>query len=167
MVPNRYPTEYPKASRGMARVQNGYYLRRLKDGYYQIGLAKESRHWTAVRTYLGLFQYTRTAQGLVNSGATFQRVVNGVLGDMRGESAEAYMDDVSVGTDDELSHRAEVSKLSDRLLDSGMRVKVSKCAFGKHEVESHGHKTSHNAIHPSDGPVDARKEFQEPKDGDS
>jgi hypothetical protein len=107
------------------------------------------------------------AQGLVNSGATFQRVVNGVLGDMPGESAGAYMDDVNVGTDDERSHIVEVSKLLDRLLDLGMRVTFSKCAFGKHEVESLGNKKSHNAIHPSDGHVDAMNEYQEPKDGDS
>jgi hypothetical protein len=44
------------------------------------------------------------------------------------------MDDVSVGPDDDRSHIAEVSKLLDRLLDSGMRVKISKCAFGNHEV---------------------------------
>jgi hypothetical protein len=41
---------------------------------------KGSRDWTAVRTCLGLFQYTRRAQGLFNSGAMFQQVVNGVLG---------------------------------------------------------------------------------------
>jgi RNase H-like domain found in reverse transcriptase len=86
---------------------------------------------------------------------------------MRGESAEAYMDDVSVGTDEERSHVAEESKLLDRLLDSGLRLNFSKCAFGKHEVESLGHKISHNAIRPSDGHVDAMKEFQELKDGDS
>jgi Reverse transcriptase (RNA-dependent DNA polymerase) len=150
----------------MAHVQNVVCVD-LKDGYYQIGLAKESRHWKAVRTSLGLFQYTRMAQGLVKIGATFQRMVNGVLGNMRGESAEAYMDDVSVGTDDERSHISTVGKLFGRLLDLGMRVKFSKCAFGKREVESLGHKISHNAILPSDGHVDAMKEFQEPKDGDS
>jgi Reverse transcriptase (RNA-dependent DNA polymerase) len=166
-VPDRYPTEDPKRHVEWLTSKTLFTCVDLKDGYYQIGLAKSSRHWTAVRTCLGLFRYTRLAQGLINSGATFQRVVNGVLADKRGESAEAFMDDVSIGTDDERSHIVEVSKLSDRFLGSGMRVKFSKCAFGKHEVESLGHKISHNAIRPSDGHVDVMKEFQEPKDGDS
>jgi hypothetical protein len=76
------------------------------------------------------------------------------------------MDDVSIGTNDECSHMAEVCNLFDLVLDSGMRVKFSKCAFGKREVESLGQKISHNAIRPSDGHVDAMKEFQEPRDGD-
>jgi hypothetical protein len=82
---------------------------------------------------------------------TFQRVVNGVPGDVRRESAEVYTDDVSIGTDDERSHIAEESRLFDRILDPGIRVNFSKCALGKHGVESLDHKIHHNSIRPSDG----------------
>lgn len=106
-------------------------------------------------------------QGLVNSGATFQRIVHKVLGDMHGETAEAYVDDVNVGTDDESTHIAEKSKLSDRLSNSGVRVKFSKCIFGKREVTSLGHKISHSTTRPSNDHVDAIGEMQEPANGDS
>ena len=47
---------------------------------------------------MGLVQYKRLPQGLKNSPATFQRIVNTVLGDLKGLSVLAFMDDVSVGT---------------------------------------------------------------------
>lgn len=166
-IPDKYPAEDPNKHIEWLAHKRIISCLDLKDGYYQILLAAESRHWTAVSTCLGLFQYTRLAQGLMNSGATFQRVVNRILGDMKGVTAEGYMDDISIGTENELTHIAEVHKLLQRLLAANMRVKWSKCAFGKREVEVLGHKVSHNSILPSDTHVNAIAELQEPSDGDS
>jgi hypothetical protein len=44
----------------------------LKDGFFQVLLAKESRPLTAVRTVVDLYQYCRLSQGLKNSPAAFQ-----------------------------------------------------------------------------------------------
>ena len=166
-IPDKYPAEDPGRHIEWLASKRFFSCLDLKDGYYQIMLAHESRHWTAVATCMGLYQYTRLAQGLMNSGATFQRTVNRILGDMKGNTAEGYMDDISVGTNDELEHIAEVSKLLHRLLDANMRVKWSKCAFGKQEVEVLGHKVAHNRISPSDSHINAIAELQEPSDGNS
>ncbi|MEL7520348.1 MAG: reverse transcriptase family protein, partial [Cyanobacteria bacterium J06553_1] len=64
----------------------------LRDGFFQIPLDPEVRHLTATRTALGLVQYCRMPQGLRNSPATLQRVLNGILGKERGISTIAYMD---------------------------------------------------------------------------
>eukprot|EP00173_Palmaria_palmata_P001601 Plantae.Rhodophyta-Palmaria_palmata.ctg191.p1 GENE.Plantae.Rhodophyta-Palmaria_palmata.ctg191~~Plantae.Rhodophyta-Palmaria_palmata.ctg191.p1 ORF type:complete len:271 (+),score=12.51 Plantae.Rhodophyta-Palmaria_palmata.ctg191:810-1622(+) len=72
---------------------------------------------------------------------------------------------INLGTEDEKMHIVEVGKLFDRLLESGMRVKFSKCLFGKREVTSLGHTIKHNAIRPSDEHVDAIPEQREPTDG--
>lgn len=166
-IPDRYPAEDPAHHIEWLSSKKWFSCLDLKDGYYQIELDEASRHWTAVSTCIGLYQYTRLAQGLMNSGATFQRVVNRILGDMKGNTAEGYMDDISVGTDDPLEHIKAVKKLLERLLEANMRVKWSKCSFGKREVEVLGHKVGHNRILPSDTHVDAIKELQEPCDGNS
>ncbi len=55
----------------------------LKDGFFQVELAEDSKKQTAVRTVLGLLQYTRLPQGLKNSPGTFQRIVNAILGEKK------------------------------------------------------------------------------------
>lgn len=141
-ISDRCPAEDPNKHIQWLAAKKIFSLLDLKDRYYQVSLAEESRHWTAVATCIGLFQYTRMAQGLTNSGATFQRIVNVILGDIKRESAEAYMCDISVGTDNEQDHIAQVDKLLRRLIAADMRLKWSKCAFEKREVEVLGHKVA-------------------------
>lgn len=97
-------------------------------------LHDEIRRWTAVRNCVGLFQYTRLAQVLVNSGATFQRVVKGILGNMREIDEKAYIDDLRIDSEDTEKNIAAVEELLQRLLKDGMRAKWSKCSLGRKEV---------------------------------
>lgn len=89
-------------------------------------------------TCLGLFQYARLARRLTNSGATIQRIVSRILCDICGKSAKGCRDHLSIGTDTAAERITYVAKLLDRLLAAGMRVKFSKCAFGKTTVETLG-----------------------------
>jgi hypothetical protein len=50
----------------------------VKDGYWNVRLAEGSRYLTAVKTLVGLVQYTRMTMGLKNAGGFFQRLVNNV-----------------------------------------------------------------------------------------
>jgi len=70
----------------------------LKHGFFNIPLAKRSRHLTAVRTVLGLLQYRQLPQGLKNSPATFRRIITKVLEGI--DDVFAYMDDIVVASDD-------------------------------------------------------------------
>lgn len=129
MVPDPYPAEDPQQDvEGLAGRQFCHCLD-VKDGYSHVRLAEDSRRWTAVATCLGLFQYTRLAQGLKDSGAMLQRIVNTILGDLRGKTKQGYTDDLSVGTDTAAEHVQSVALLLDRLLDFGIHVKLSKCVL--------------------------------------
>ena len=99
----------------------------LKDRFFQISLARESRPLTAARTVLGLFQYIGLPQGLKNSPPTFQRAVNERLGDLKGQSVWSFFDDASVGSEDEGSHLRELDEVLGRLEVSGMNLKLRKC----------------------------------------
>jgi hypothetical protein len=47
-----------------------------------------------------------------------------------------------------------------------MKLKLSKCQFGKREIETLGHKVSYGKIQPSEGHVSAIAETMEPQGGD-
>ncbi|KAA8498172.1 Transposon Ty3-G Gag-Pol polyprotein [Porphyridium purpureum] len=70
----------------------------LADGFFQVPLAESSRDFTGMITAEGLFRYTVLAQGLRNSPATFQRLVNTILGSLRWKHILMYLDDMLTGT---------------------------------------------------------------------
>ena len=50
-------------------------------GFFQILLAEESQEKAAMISYEGLFSYGRMPMGLMNSPATFQRLMNRIFSD--------------------------------------------------------------------------------------
>ena len=68
----------------------------FKSGYFQVPLSKEDRPKTAFSTRDNHFQFTVLPQGITNGPATFQRIVNHVLGPTRWQYALAYIDDIII-----------------------------------------------------------------------
>jgi Reverse transcriptase (RNA-dependent DNA polymerase) len=137
----------------------------LKDGFFLIVLAEESRPLTAVRTVMGLVQYRRLPQGLKNGPATFQRIVNQTLGDLKGDTVSGFVDDISVGTETVGEHPMVLRKVLPRIRKNGMKLKLSKCSFGKRSVEVLGHEVTSLGIRPSAGHPEAIRRLQEPQNG--
>jgi Reverse transcriptase (RNA-dependent DNA polymerase) len=103
-VSDSYAMEDFKATLNWLSGKNLFSTFDLKDLFFQVMLCPESRPLTAVRTVVGLMQYKRLPQGLKNSPATFQRILNYVLGDMKRKTVSGFFDDVSVGTECAAEH---------------------------------------------------------------
>ena len=137
----------------------------LKDAFYQVELEDSSKQPTAIRTVVGLLQYTRLPQGMKNSSVTLQRIINTVLGDRKGQDVFAFMDDTSVGTETEEQHLSSLESLLDTLLQAGIRLKLSKCNFGVRKAEILGHRVNSEGIQPSEAHVEAICNLVEPASG--
>ena len=164
-VTDAYPMEDVRNTLDWLATKKIYSTFDLKDGFYQVELDVGSRPLTAVRTVLGLLQYTRLPQGLKNSPGTFQRIVNLILGDRKGQDVLSYVDDTSIGTETEEEHLKSLNEILTILYENGVRLKLSKCSFGVREVEVLGHKVSPEGVLPSDAHVRAIRNLIEPASG--
>ena len=139
----------------------------LTSGYWSVPLARESRRFTAVKTVLGVMQYCRMVMGLKNAAAFFQQMIDAVLGDLNWDVAVAYQDDVSVASPDAESHVRHVRMVLDRMIERGLKVRLSKCQFGTDNVEVLGFRVSMGSITPSMSHVKILREYPEPEDAQS
>ena len=166
IVPDSYPMEDMRQVLDWLGSKKIFSTFDLKDAFYQVELEDHSKPVTAIRTVVGLLQYTRLPQGMKNAPGTLQRILNVVLGDRKGHDVLAYMDDTSAGTETEEQHLVALESLFDTFLRAGVRLKLSNCSFGVRSVEILGHRVNNEGLRPSEAHVEAIKRLVEPASGD-
>ena len=105
-------------------------------GYNNIHI-KEGDKWKAVViTQLGLFEPTIMFFGLCRSPLTFQAFMNYNFSDyIRERWLVIYMDDLTIGKDSTEDEEGKVCLVLQHFHNLGLSLKLSKCEFGKSEVE--------------------------------
>ena len=105
----------------------------IKSAFYQIFLTAESRAKTAfVVPGRGLFEFLRMPQGLCNSPATWQRLIDSILGDLQG--VFVYMGDIILVTSEFEAHLKLLETVLERLSEAGLTVNLDKCNFCRPEL---------------------------------
>ncbi|PIK44838.1 putative thy-1 membrane glycoprotein isoform X1 [Apostichopus japonicus] len=83
----------------------------LASGFWQVMMSPEDRSKTAFTTPMGLYEFNRMPFGLCNAPATFQRLMQGCLGDLNYESVLLYIDDIIVFSEDFDTHLNRLGKV--------------------------------------------------------
>ncbi|KAI0999387.1 hypothetical protein K3495_g8806 [Podosphaera aphanis] len=96
---------------------------------------KEGDEWKAAFTCrYGLFEPLVMPFGLCNGPASFQAYINHALRGFLDQFCTAYMDDILIYSENLNDHRGHVSKVLQRLRETGLQVDISKCSFEATEV---------------------------------
>lgn len=114
------------------RLGNSRYLSSLdiKSAYWQIEIDESSRQYTAFSIPgRGHFQFRRLPFGLHNAPATWQRLIDNVLGPELEPYVFVYLDDVIITTPDFETHVKVLSEVFNRLTSAGLTLSRDKCKF--------------------------------------
>ena len=123
----------------LARLDHNEYYSKfdLTKGYWQIPMEEDSKEMTAFSTDDGCYQFCKMPFGLVNSGATFNRMMRKMLN--QAKDTEHYIDDVLCHTKTWEEHLAVLENLFSQIRRAGLTVKPSKCKVAHQTLEFLGH----------------------------
>lgn len=159
-----YPIPY--VSSILDRLRESRYLSSLdiKNAFWQIPVEKSSREKTAFTVPgRGLFQFKRMPYGLHNSPATWQRLIDKVLGPELEPYVFVYMDDIVIATPTFQKHLEVLEEIFRRLREASLYLNVEKCQFVRPELRYLGYVVDDSGLHVDPEKIESIVNFPRPR----
>jgi hypothetical protein len=156
----------PRVTSILDRLRQARYLSSLdiKSAYWQIPLQKESKERTAFTIPgRGLYHFNTMPFGLHNAPATWQRLIDQVLGVDLEPFVFVYLDDMIIVTPDFEQHIEILSKVFNRLKEANLTLNKDKCKFCRSELHYLGYVVDANGLQVDPQKVKAILEIPTPK----
>ncbi|CAF4396540.1 unnamed protein product [Rotaria sp. Silwood2] len=154
----------PRIDDTLDQLQNAKYFSSmdLRSGFWQIELDPVSRDKTAFISHAGFFRFRVMPFGLTNAPATFQRLMDLVLGGLKWSCALVYLDDIIVYSSSFTDHLNHLELVLQQIQQSGLTLKINKCHFCKTHLKYLGHIVSKEGIRPDPDKLRAVQEYPVP-----
>ncbi|POM59155.1 Hypothetical protein PHPALM_36101, partial [Phytophthora palmivora] len=111
----------------------------IASGYWNVPMAAGSVGKTAFACKFGLFEWLVMPFGLCNAVPAFERLMEGVLVDLKWRTCLVYLDDCVVFSDDFPTHLVRLRQVLERFRTAGFKLKMKKCKWGRDQVAFLGH----------------------------
>ena len=134
----------------------------LNSGYWQVTMDASSIAKTAFVTHTGLFHFKVMPFGLKNAPASFQRLMERVLADLRGNICLVYLDDIVIYSPSVQRHFQDLQAVLEKLRAAGLTLNLKKSKFCLNEIKYLGHIVSAKGIAADPVKVDAIKAYPTP-----
>ena len=109
----------------------------LRSGYHHLALDKDAIKKAAFVTPFGKYEYLKVPFGLAQAPSYFQNPMNKVLNGLN--FTLAYLDDIISFSDTVEQHLKHIQIVLNRLRQAKLKLKKSKCALFKKELELYHH----------------------------
>ena len=134
-------------------------------GYHQVEVDPKDRAKTAFLTHRGLYVYNVMPFGLCNAPATFQRLMEKILGVHIGHGVLVYLDDVLIYAETPEQLLEKLLQVLQLLEQAGLKCKASKCSLFTQQVSFLGHVVSREGINPEPAKLEKIKQWPRPEKG--
>ena len=124
----------------------------LASGYWCVPIAEKDRHKTAFSVPKGKFEFVRMPFGLGNSQATFQRLMDVVVQNIKKkgvEGVEAYVDNILIHSKSIDEHYKLLQAVFDEIRKFNLTLRPDKCEIAFIEINFLGYHVCENSIKPS------------------
>jgi hypothetical protein len=162
-IQDKYPI--PRIDDLLDRLQNAQIFSSLDllSGYHQVRLQESDIAKTAFRTPMGLYEFLVLPFGLTNAPATFQRLMATIFHDFVREGfLVIYLDDLLVYSRTKDEHVEHLRRVFERLRQSQLYAKFTKCAFFRTELAYLGHVVGKDGLRVDPGKVKVVDEWPAP-----
>ena len=132
-------------------------------GYWSVPLAEDSIEKTAFITNFGLFEFLVMPFGLTNAPATYQRLMNLVLGNLTWECVSVFVDDCCIYSPTWADHIRDLDRVFSRFAEARISLKLSKCFFGQRDVRYLGLRLSADGHGTDPAKLQAVRDMVAPK----
>jgi hypothetical protein len=136
----------------------------IASGYWNVPMTASSVEKTAFTCKYGLFVWLVMPFGLCNAVPAFERLMEGVLVDLKWRTCLVYLDDCVVFSEDFPTHLVRLRQVLERFRDAGFKLKMKKCRWGRDQVSFLGHVVTPAGILPNPEKVKAVINVQRPHD---
>lgn len=136
----------------------------LSNGFWNQSLEEDSKAKTAFGLPgIGHFEYQKSAQGLANSPAAFQRLLDYILRGLK--RTYCYIDDVVIASNSHAQHLVDLDELFSKFRKYKMKIRVSKIQLATREINYLGYNISKtHGIRAGLGKTHAIEAWTPPKD---
>lgn len=141
----------PRINDVIDRLQGNKFFTTLdvKWGYWHIEMDPDSVDKTAFVTHEGHYEWLVMPFGLKNAPATFQRILQRILGPLLYKGAINYLDDIILYSKTFEDHLNLLEKVFNLLKANNVKLKLSKCNFACKEVDYLGYIICPEGVKPS------------------
>ena len=133
----------------------------MSKGFWQVKVRDSDKEYTTFCTHNGLFQFKVMPFGLVNSPATYSRIMRRLLEASRG--LHNFMDDVLAHSESWDVHIEHLRELFIRVRNANMSLRPTKCSIGYTTVQFLGFNISEGGIKPAETLIEKMVEAPRPK----
>ncbi|UYV61785.1 hypothetical protein LAZ67_1006539 [Cordylochernes scorpioides] len=135
----------------------------LRSGYWQFEVDEKDRDKTAFITLDGLYEFRVMPFGLCNVPATFERMIDSVLGSLKYNMCLCYLDDIVVYAPTFEEHLRRLQLVLRCIQKAGLSLNHKRCLFGSRRIKILGHLVDANGILQDPDKVEAVFKFPRPR----
>ncbi|GFS49286.1 retrovirus-related Pol polyprotein from transposon 17.6 [Trichonephila clavipes] len=131
----------------------------LKSGYWQVELHPDNKEKTAFT-----WQFKVMPFGLCNAPATFDRLMETVLGGLSYEACQVYLDDIIIVGRSFEEHLKNIRRVLQKLKEANLKLSPTKCHLFRREVTYLGPIISAEGVRTDPDKISAVKNWNCPTD---